>query len=297
MTKKALLIGIDYFNNPTSQLRGCINDINNMRGMLIDAYNYLPANITMLRDDVKTPSLQPTFANILNNLKSLALQSSNLNEIWIHYSGHGSQIQDVANNDSIFRPKIDDLLVPLDYASAGYITDIQLLSIIKTIKCRCILLFDSCNSGTICALPWTFNYVSPTQYSRTLINDVSIENPNIFVLSGCRDNQTSADVTNNSGRTYFGAFTNAFLEVLRLNMHNVPFLVLYRDICVYLSNQGFSQIPVLSTTIGSPTATIVKSGPHITSITNNNASSTPMSSNGVTAAAVVKKNMRAVIGL
>jgi len=71
MSKKALLIGIDYFNDTNSQLQGCINDIINMRGMLIDAYNYLPSNIVMLRDDSNYPTMQPTRINILNNLNNI----------------------------------------------------------------------------------------------------------------------------------------------------------------------------------------------------------------------------------
>jgi len=79
------------------------------------------------------------------------------------------------------------------------------------------------------------------------------------VFSACRDNQTSSDATDNSGKAFFGAFTNAFLESLRKNMHNIQVLPLYRDICMYLANQGFSQIPVLSTTTKTPSASIVRS--------------------------------------
>lgn len=282
MSKKALLIGIDYFTNPTINLSGCINDIVNMRSMLIDAYNYSPSNITMLRDDSTNPAVQPTYKNILMNLKSLASQSVNLSEIWIHYSGHGSHMDDNIT---------DNLLVPVDYESAGYIMDVDLLAIVRTIKCRCILLFDSCNSGTICNLQWTFNYISPTQYNRTMINNITIQNPNIFVFSGCRDNQTSADVTDCSGNSHYGAFTNAFLESLRKNMHNVPMLTLYRDVCMYLSNQGLSQIPVFSATNHMPTAVFIKSGP--TTITSNQTTQTPT----LTPTQTIKSNMKSVIGL
>jgi len=49
--KKALLIGIDYIDVSGVSLKGCINDAINMRNMLIDAYDYEPENIVMLRDD------------------------------------------------------------------------------------------------------------------------------------------------------------------------------------------------------------------------------------------------------
>jgi len=301
MSKKALLIGIDYFNDTNSQLQGCINDIINMRGMLIDAYNYLPSNIVMLRDDSNYPTMQPTRSNILNNLKLLANQSSGLGEIWIHYSGHGSQIKDNIPNINTLRPVLDDVLVPVDYQKSGVITDLEIFEIVKTIKCRCVILFDSCNSGTITNLPWVFNYVSPTQYNRTMINNMSISNPNIFVFSGCRDNQTSSDITDSGGNTHYGAFTNAFLEALRKNMHNVQVLPLYRDICMYLSEKGFSQVPVFSTTTNMPTVSMVKSGPaSLTSAASLTSSASLTSAASLTSSMPsqsIKKNMKLLLGI
>ena len=92
--KKALLIGINYYSSPSVRLNGCIDDVNNIRGVLIDAYDYDLANIVTLRDDELRSQYQPTRDNIINNLKQLVSQTSQLEEIWIHYSGHGSQIQD-----------------------------------------------------------------------------------------------------------------------------------------------------------------------------------------------------------
>ena len=292
MSKKALLIGIDYFSDASSQLHGCINDIINMRGMLIDAYNYLPSNIVMLRDDSNYSTMQPTRINILNNLKLLANQSSGLSEIWIHYSGHGSQIKDNIPNINTIRPVLDDVLIPVDYKTSGLIKDLEIFEIVKTIKCRCVILFDSCNSGTITNLPWVFNYVSPTQYNRTMINNMTIANPNIFVFSGCRDNQTSSDITDSGGNTHYGAFTNAFLEALRKNLHNVQMLPLYRDICMHLSEKGFSQVPVFSTTTNMPTVAMVKSGPVFTS----SIATMPVLTATMPSQSI-KKNMKLLLGL
>jgi hypothetical protein len=75
MVKKALLVGINYYNT-SNELHGCIDDIVNMRNALIDAYNYPVGNIVMLRDD--QPALLPTRFNILAQLSSLVQQSSQL---------------------------------------------------------------------------------------------------------------------------------------------------------------------------------------------------------------------------
>jgi hypothetical protein len=247
--KKALLIGINYTSTPDVQLNGCIDDVVNMRNTLIDAYDYESANITLLRDDELRAAYQPTRDNILNQLKSLVSQSGSLTEIWIHYSGHGSQIRDTTGDEA---GGYDSMIVPCDFQRRGVILDDELLSIIQTIKCKSILMFDSCNSGTVCDLPWSFEYKNTGAYVKTKNNHVVIQNPNIYMLSGCKDNQTSADAYNNDSQRYVGAFTNALITSLRMNRHNVPFLLLYRDVCNYLKSNGFSQIPIMSSTTQTP---------------------------------------------
>ena len=49
---KALLIGINKY--PGCPLRGCINDVNLMRTLLINHYNFRPENIIMLLDSEAT---------------------------------------------------------------------------------------------------------------------------------------------------------------------------------------------------------------------------------------------------
>ena len=125
MSKKALLIGINYYETPSARLNGCINDAVNVRNMLIDAYGYDSANITVLRDD--TANNKPTAVNIVKQLTSIIAQSASLKEIWIHYSGHGSQINDTNGDESDL---LDEVIVPSDYATAGVVTDDMILSII-----------------------------------------------------------------------------------------------------------------------------------------------------------------------
>jgi len=66
--KRALLIGINYPNTP-NQLQGCINDVVEMKSLIIDAYGFNPNTIVTLRDD--DPSNMPTRARILQELKIL----------------------------------------------------------------------------------------------------------------------------------------------------------------------------------------------------------------------------------
>lgn len=247
--KKALLIGINYFSIPEARLNGCIDDVNSIRGVLIDAYDYDVTNIITLRDDELRANYQPTRDNIINNLRTIVAQSSSLEEIWIHYSGHGSQIQDL-NGDE--KSGLDSFLVPCDYQQRGFIIDDEILDIIKNIKCRAIIAMDSCHSGTICDLPWSFEYKNASGYIRTKNNNVIIQNPNIYMFSGCKDNQTSDDAYSNEKQQYVGAFTNALINAMRMNRHNVNCMFLYRDICDYLRSNNFSQLPIFSSSNPSP---------------------------------------------
>jgi len=242
--KKALLIGIDYIDVSGISLKGCINDIINMRNMLIDAYGYSPDNVTMLRDDDPEKYTCPTHDNIYDSIVGLVIESGNLEEIWLHYSGHGSRIH-IQNSESS-----GDILIPVDYSSAGCISDTDLYDIVRRIKCRAFLTFDCCHSGTVCDLPWQLEYRQDIMLA-TQVNAYKINNPHIFMFSGCKDDQTRADTTNLLDQR-MGAFTNAFTECLRKSNHNTDILSLHKDICIGLLNSGYSQTPILSCTVETP---------------------------------------------
>lgn len=248
MTKRALLIGLNYTATPTVQLGGCINDIINMRNVLIDAYGYQDPNIYILRDDDK--NRLPTRSNIIVWLSQLIAMSTSSDTLWVHYSGHGTQIRDT-NGDE--QDSFDECIVPCNYNTAGVITDDDLFAIIKNAKCQLILCFDSCYSGTGCDLQYSMNYNNGA-FSKVVNrnNTRAISNPNVIMLSGCRDTQTSADAYDNVSKRGVGAFTQVFLETLRANDHNMALLPLYSSLCASLKAFGFTQIPVLSSSIASP---------------------------------------------
>jgi len=250
MLKKALLIGINYYDTPQAELKGCINDVVNMRNMLIDAYGYEPQHITVLRDDALNVVDKPTTSNIMKQLSRIVAESASLAEIWIHYSGHGSQIRDTNGDES---DRKDEVIVPSDYAQAGVISDDMIFKIIKQSKCPTMLLFDSCNSGTVCDLMWNFNVIDTTRVSVAKTNNTSINNPNIYCFSGCRDEQTSADIYNLASQQSGGAMTIAVMECLRMNRHIVDIKTLYIDVVAFMKQSELTQIPQLSSSSQVPT--------------------------------------------
>jgi len=242
--KKALLIGINYIDISGISLKGCINDIINVRNMLIDAYNYDSENIIILRDDDNVKYLQPTHSNIIEQISILVENTENLEELWLHYSGHGSRIQNQDSDSKTFEK--EDVIVPIDYMKKGCITEDEIFENIKKIKCKAHLIFDCCHSATLCKLPWKSEYNIETDTINTIkINDFIIDNPEIYMISGCKDEQTSDDTINELDQR-MGAFTNALTECLRKRHHNTDILTLYKDICIYLNDRGYSQIPILS---------------------------------------------------
>lgn len=241
MKKRALLIGINYLNIPEYRLSGCIDDICNARNMLIDAYGYYKSNIIMLRDDTENPVLMPTYENIIRELNDIA--SSDSDEIWIQYSGHGTQFQN--KTDKLL---MDDVIVPIDFYK-NYIFDYDIYKILLKIRGRAILIFDCCHSGSIANLPWTF-----TVNNKNIIttNNNTMTNPNIYLISGCKDNETSSDDFNREMSQNVGVFSNALNECLRDSNHQIDIMTLYKNICKNLIAAGYSQSPVLSSSSNTP---------------------------------------------
>lgn len=246
--KKALFVGINYFNT-SSELNGCIDDVINMRNLLVDAFGYSLADITVLRDDTTNAALIPNKKNILQNITQIVANSASCTEIWIHYSGHGARIPDT-NGDEV--SKLDGVIVPSDYTRAGYIVDDDLYAILKGVKCKTILIFDSCHSGTVVDLPWSYIYQNPSSYSIQNNNNNTLTNKEIFMFSGSRDDQTSEDSYSEDQRQAVGAFTNAFISCIRARNHEVSFLTLYREVCMFLAANQFEQVPVFSSSSKSP---------------------------------------------
>ena len=168
MTKKALLIGINYYATPENLLNGCINDVINVRNMLIDAYDYDIKNITVLRDDLyPSDSLYPSSDNIIRELENIIVNSESNDEIWIHYSGHG--LQSPSSSYLNETDKKDELIITVNingnYASLGAITDNEIHNILKknNNEAKIFIMFDCCNSGTLADLRYTYRFEEITK--------------------------------------------------------------------------------------------------------------------------------------
>lgn len=248
--KKALLIGINYTTLDSKlQLKGCISDSYKMKELITIYYGFNENDITMLNDDVEDTKYLPTRTNILRELYELKKHSME-DEIWIYYSGHGSYIRDVNGDED---GKYDSVMMPIDYIKRGYILDDQLYKILSDYKSKTVIIFDSCHSGTICDMPWEFQYNTNNNFNIHKISDETIENKNIVTISSSLDTQTSIELTYKNYNLSIGVFTNVLLLVLRDNNYNATISKLYNDVCEYMKNHNIKQLPLMTSSSHVPT--------------------------------------------
>lgn len=240
MVKLAVLMGLNY-RGSEAELGGCINDVENTGKVLEEIYGYSKDNILYMTDDSE---IKPTARNIMAQLIKLTERTyeEDVEEIWISYSGHGTYITDLNDDEDDSK---DECLVPLDYNESGLISDDNLNHILALMnpKTRVIVIVDACHSETMLDLP--YRYVSG--------NKNVIENPkskikcNCVMISGCRDDQTSSDAYGiNNSKEYSGAMTSSLLYVLDRFDYTITCWRLLKEMRKFLKKRKFSQVPQIS---------------------------------------------------
>ena len=244
-SRKALLIGINYIGT-SSQLSGCINDTNAIKNLLLTQSNFAANDITVITDETVQ---KPTRATILETFTTLLQSGKDGDLLFFSYSGHGSYVLDRNNDETNGN---DEMIVAADMKG---IIDDELKALIQTYLKKNVTLFalfDSCFSGTVLDLKY--------QYLDSLENDNFTENAkeettigNVIMISGCTDNQTSADAFINN--RYQGAMTWAFLNGLKGHTSatasaNTLNNITWRDLLLKmrddLKTSNFTQLPQLS---------------------------------------------------
>jgi len=148
--KLALLVGINNYKYPDriSPLAGSINDVEDMRQVLIGKFEFPPANIMVLEDS------QATHAAIIQAIQTQLIAKAKQGDIVVfHYSGHGSQMKDVTGK---MISGLDETIVPYDSRDPeGKVFDISgaelhglLLQLAAKTK-NLTFILDSCHSGTL----------------------------------------------------------------------------------------------------------------------------------------------------
>jgi len=242
--KKAVCIGINY-TGQNSQLDGCVSDAKNIYRFLMDRLGFRSRDIIRLTDDARDPRKSPTRSNIIGAMQWLVRDARKHDSLFIHYSGHGSQVRDL-NGDEV--DGYDEVIFPLDYAQAGTIIDDELHDIlIKPLPsgCRLTAVFDSCHSGSILDVPFTYHSDGRVRSSSVTAPFLAEKSTPAEVIcwSGSTDAGTSADVQQGGGIAV-GAMSYAFLSALSNSKSRLTFEDVLRDL--RRATRKYHQKPQLS---------------------------------------------------
>jgi metacaspase-1 len=250
--RRALLVGINYIGTPY-QLYGCINDINNIGSYLQKVRKY---NSFIVMTDMSR--IKPTRSNILAGFRALLQGAVSGDELWFHFSGHGVLTNDASGDEESGK---DSCICPIDVMRRGFISDDIIRSNLAGLVpkgVRLYMVLDACHSGTGCDLRYKYDDASyltnnlaklPEKY---IPNDWSLQQTSyefkrysktageVFCISGCQDEQTSADAF--LGGQASGVLTHLLLNCLNNNSQSTyKWKHLLKDICCGEKVNHFTQ--------------------------------------------------------
>lgn len=231
MSKRALLIGVNEYAIPGANLRGCVNDVHNIAGALTELYGFADSDITMLLDGAATK------AAMTQAISDLVDSGRPGDVLYLHYSGHGSNVPDT-NGDETTDDR-DEILCPTDLDWNDPLTDDWLRTTFDRLDpgASLTVVMDCCHSGSNTRAPARPDAPPPEVIPRFLPNpddeaaggdftgtprrsrrrrrnqDVHVVDIAETLVSGCRDDQTSADADIDG--TYNGALTYYLVRAMR----------------------------------------------------------------------------------
>jgi hypothetical protein len=265
--RTALLVGINY-RDTENELNGCYNDVVNVAHYLRTVLGYAPGAIGVLTDGNRgstfPASVAPTRQNILAGMAALVAGMVAGDEAVFHFSGHGTLVRDT-NGDEV--TGLDSCLCPLDYnapasAGGGVITDDELRALLVNRVprgARLYVILDCCHNGTGCDMRYKYEDFSVllrptpvpvwrTQQKAFANGKYAVTAGEVYMISGCRDEQTSADAYINNA--FAGALTYAVFAILRANQANIraySWSSLLRDVRHFMRVNRYTQVPQVMT--------------------------------------------------
>ena len=265
MGRRAVLIGINRYRIPGADLRGCVNDVKNMKRSLRKYFGFRSRDIRVLTD------FKATKKAMQQALASLVARARKGDVLYVHYSGHGSNVPD-RNGDEADRR--DEILCPSDLDWKDPLTDDWLRTTFDKLKpgVRLTVVMDCCHSGTntraiappdapvvnrYLPSPWDIMAQESGRRLRGTVkgtlrksrraarrrSDVLEANIGEVLITGCRDTQTSADAF--IGGSYNGALTYSLTAAIRERKGKLSNRELHARILVKLEEQDFDQVPQL----------------------------------------------------
>ncbi|GHP06976.1 hypothetical protein PPROV_000572000 [Pycnococcus provasolii] len=217
--RKALIVGINYVGQ-RGELGGCCNDANCLQHLFTTKFGLPQENIVRLTDDEhgrRDRNFMPTRQNIINGMRWLVSDVRPGDTLFFTYSGHGGSQQAGFMSDE--RDGANETLCPLDYSRAGEIIDDEINAILVAPLppgARLLAIVDACHSGTVLDLPFITSHTRhrgqwEDQRGRVYKGTRGGE---AVCISGCADDQTSADSSALSQSVNTGVMTFAFISAV-----------------------------------------------------------------------------------
>ncbi len=245
---RALVVGVDFYGDPTiSPTDGAVEDARAMQRLLIEKFAFAPGSIKTLLNE------QATARNITDTFQSWLINGTRPGDrVFFYYAGHGFQAPDDNGDED---DKLDELVTPYDVKigrqngrisltdERTFIRDDRFNDFIAELSGRrVVLMFDSCNSGTISRgvgddpkiLASRYLRLKPTRsiadrgYSevpkdgqprdRSLIREESLTGKinGVVVLTAASPYQQAFPIVTPE-KTVRGAFTYTFEQLVRRN--------------------------------------------------------------------------------
>jgi len=265
MAKKALLIGINRYQIPGADLRGCVNDVKNLKAALMKYYGFAEKDIKIVTDfEATKKSMQTEIGKLLSGAKRGDV-------LLLHYSGHGSNVPDDDGDEADHR---DEILCPTNLDWKDPLRDDWLRDTFDTLPAgvNLTVIMDCCHSGTNTRaiqppdapmieryLPSPWDLVAAesgrrlrgmvrgkrTELKKTAKRSKDVVNVDIseVLISGCRATQTSADAYIKG--SYNGALTYHLVAAINEKKGQVTYRELHARTIELLKKGKYDQVPQL----------------------------------------------------
>lgn len=250
MNQEAVLGGINLYKNyPEAELRGCVNDLNNLYTHLHQTMDWVGLGIVTLID------LQAAASNIKGTVLDMVRRAkAGDHVVWTH-SSHGSNNPDPSQRDGM-----QELLCCYDlkevnglYTEDTCITAKWIGGMIKELhpKATMDILLDSCHDPegdqlkglamTYSRVRWMPRSIVGPPVKPKLIQQVrSTIPPNVALWSACEPAQTSAEAYVDN--MFQGAFTAAWLKSWQAGRTRADMITMARK---WLKENRYNQVPHL----------------------------------------------------
>lgn len=273
--RRALLVGINQYQDPRNNLKGCVNDVLMMGKLITENFGFSHENVRLLIDD------RATTANIRQRLRWLVDDAGPGSVLLFHYSGHGSQVRD--RNGDEMDDALDEIICPYDLNWDDPFTDDEFAHVIDSVPAgvNLTMILDCCHSGTgtrqffkepglrgraqtrFLIPPPDVGFrmaagveIDPGRPERT-VNMVgtrqlatrrfgqSLTEQNAILISGCRADQTSADDWIEAD--YHGALTYSLVRAITDSRYSLSYGDLIETAGNWLEVNSYDQVPQLET--------------------------------------------------